>query len=117
MARARQIIYNQGEGVSKIELVQPPQSFLTYLQIPLNFYGIFWFASVIVFTVNFFRKPTYKETLVLWPDKNTKRLKNVLLPDATLSYLTEWICFLRGNKTSEPSLSFLKKIFSLFYFY
>ena len=80
MARARQIIYNQGEGVSKIELVQPPQSFLTYLQIPLNFYGIFWFASVIVFTVNFFRKPTYKETLVLWPDKNTKRLKNVLLP-------------------------------------
>ena len=40
MARARQIIYNQGEGVSKIELVQPPQSFLTYLQIPLNFYGI-----------------------------------------------------------------------------
>ena len=41
MARARQIIYNQGEGVSKIELVQPPQSFLTYLQIPLNFYGIF----------------------------------------------------------------------------
>ena len=103
MARARQIIYNQGEGVSKIELVQPPQSFLTYLQIPLNFYGIFWFASVIVFTVNFFRKPTYKETLVLWPDKNTKRLKNILLPDATLSYLTEWICFLRGNKTSEPS--------------
>ena len=43
--------------------------------------------------MNLFRKPTYKETLVLWPDKNTKRLKNVLLPDATLSYLTEWICF------------------------
>ena len=79
MARARQIIYNQGEGVSKIELVQPPQSFLTYLQIPLNFYGIFWFASVIVFTVNFFRKPTYKETLVLWPDKNYKTFKKCII--------------------------------------
>ena len=103
MARARKIIYNQGEGVSKIELVQPPQNLLTYLQIPLNFYGIFWFASVIVFTVNFFRKPTYKDTLVLWPDKNQKRLKDLLLPDATLSYLTEWVCSLRGNQTNQPS--------------
>ena len=78
MARAKQIIYNQGEGMNKIELVEPPQNFLTYLQIPLNFYGIFWFASVIVFTVNFFKKTTYKETLVLWPDKNRKRLKNAI---------------------------------------
>ena len=103
MARAKQIIYNQGEGMNKIELVEPPQNFLTYLQIPLNFYGIFWFASVIVFTVNFFKKTTYKETLVLWPDKNRKRLKDILLPDATLSYLTEWICFLRGKQNNQPS--------------
>nr|YP_009646241.1 cell division protein [Chloropicon mariensis]QBX97826.1 cell division protein [Chloropicon mariensis]UQK95261.1 cell division protein [Chloropicon mariensis] len=102
MARAKQIIYNQGEGVSKIELVEPPQSLLTFLQIPLNFYAIFWFASVIVFTVNFFQKSTYKETVILWPDKNQKRLKDILLPDATLSYLTEWICFLRANQVNQP---------------
>ena len=108
MARAKQIIYNQGEGIRKIELVEPPQSFLTYLQIPLNFYAIFWFASVIVFTVNFFQRTTYKETLVLWPDKNPKRLKNILLPDATLSYLTEWICFIRANQLNQP-YSYLPK--------
>ena len=102
MTRVKQIIYNQGDGLSKVELVQPPQSLLAYLQIPLNLYAIFWFASVIVFTVNFFQRPTYKETLVLWPDKNTKRLKDILLPDATLSYLTEWICFLRSKKVNQP---------------
>ena len=102
MTRVKQIIYNQGDCLSKVELVQPPQSLLAYLQIPLNLYAIFWFASVIVFTVNFFQRPTYKETLVLWPDKNTKRLKDILLPDATLSYLTEWICFLRSQKVNQP---------------
>ena len=55
----RQIIYNQGDGMCKTELVQPPQTLLTYLQIPLNVYGIFWFANFIVYTVNFFKKSTY----------------------------------------------------------
>lgn len=98
----RQIIYNQGDGMCKTELVQPPQTLLTYLQIPLNVYGIFWFANFIVYTVNFFKKSTYKETLVIWPDKNTKRLKDIVLPDRTLSYLTEWICFIRGNQLNHP---------------
>ncbi len=103
MTRVKQILYNQGDGLTKVELVEPPNSPLAYLQIPLNLYAIFWFASVIVFTVNFFQRPTYKDTLVLWPDKNTKRLKDILLPDATLSYLTEWICFLRSKKGDEPN--------------
>ncbi len=103
MTRVKQILYNQGDGLTKVELVEPPNSPLAYLQIPLNLYAIFWFASVIVFTVNFFQRPTYKDTLVLWPDKNTKRLKDILLPDATLSYLTEWICFKHKKKGDEPN--------------
>ena len=101
MTRTKKIIYQKTEGLPYVELVEPPQSLLTFVQIPLNFYLSFWLGSVLIYTVNFFRKATFKNTTVIWPDKNPKRLKDLYLPDNTLSYLTEWICFLQAKPREQ----------------
>ena len=104
MSRLKQVVSLQQEGKKQVALFSFPDRttpFIAYLEIPVRIYAILWLSCTVVFTASFILKPTYKQTTILWPEKNTKRLENLLLPDATLSYLTEWICFLRAKQVNK----------------